>query len=155
VPAFRFTLNGTDTNVDVPADMPLLWVLRETLGLTGTKYGCGIAQCGSCMVHLDGKKAFSCITPISAVAGRRVTTIEGLAQGEDLHPVQRAWLEIDVPQCGYCQSGQIMAAAALLAENPAPSDADIDEAMSGNLCRCGTYNRIRAAIHTAAQGGQS
>jgi isoquinoline 1-oxidoreductase alpha subunit len=152
LPAFRFTLNGTDASVDVPADMPLLWVLRETLGLTGTKYGCGIAQCGSCMVHLDGKKAFSCITPISAVAGRHVTTIEGLARGDELHPVQRAWLDIDVPQCGYCQSGQIMAAAALLADNPAPSDADIDEAMSGNLCRCGTYNRIRAAIHAAAGG---
>jgi aerobic-type carbon monoxide dehydrogenase small subunit (CoxS/CutS family) len=150
VPAYRFTLNGADTSVDVPADMPLLWVLRETLGLTGTKYGCGIAQCGSCMVHLDGKKAFSCITPISAVAGRRVTTIEGISQGDELHPVQQAWLEIDVPQCGYCQSGQIMAAVALLAEKPKPTDADIDDAMSGNLCRCGTYNRIRKAIHEAA-----
>jgi aerobic-type carbon monoxide dehydrogenase small subunit (CoxS/CutS family) len=150
VPAYRFTLNGADTSVDVPADMPLLWVLRESLGLTGTKYGCGIAQCGSCMVHLDGKKAFSCITPISAVAGRRVTTIEGISQGDELHPVQQAWLEIDVPQCGYCQSGQIMAAVALLAEKPKPTDADIDDAMSGNLCRCGTYNRIRKAIHEAA-----
>jgi len=150
VPAYRFTLNGAETSVDVPADMPLLWVLRETLGLTGTKYGCGIAQCGACMVHLDGKKAFSCITPISSVAGRGLTTIEGLAQGDALHPVQQAWLEIDVPQCGYCQSGQIMAAVALLAEKPNPSDADIDDAMSGNLCRCGTYNRIRKAIHEAA-----
>ena len=150
MPAFTFTLNGAETSVDVPADMPLLWVLRETVGLTGTKYGCGIAQCGACMVHLDGKKAFSCITPISSVAGRRVTTIEGIARGDQLHPVQQAWLEIDVPQCGYCQSGQIMAAVALLAEKPAPTDADIDDAMSGNLCRCGTYNRIRKAIHTAA-----
>ncbi|MDH4350923.1 MAG: (2Fe-2S)-binding protein [Gemmatimonadota bacterium] len=150
MPAYRFTLNGAETSVDVPADMPLLWVLRETLGLTGTKYGCGIAQCGACMVHLDGKKAFSCITPISSVAGRGLTTIEGLAQGDALHPVQQAWLEIDVPQCGYCQSGQIMAAVALLAEKPNPSDADIDDAMSGNLCRCGTYNRIRKAIHEAA-----
>ena len=150
MPAYRFTLNGADTTVDVPADMPLLWVLRETLGLTGTKYSCGIAQCGSCMVHLDGEPAFSCILPVSGVEGRRVTTIEGLATGGELHPVQRAWLEVDVPQCGYCQSGQIMVAAALLARNPRPSDADIDDAMSGNLCRCGTYNRIRSAIHVAA-----
>jgi aerobic-type carbon monoxide dehydrogenase small subunit (CoxS/CutS family) len=150
LPAYRFTLNGADTTVDVPADMPLLWVLRETLGLTGTKYSCGIAQCGSCMVHLDGEPAFSCILPVSGVEGRRVTTIEGLATGGELHPVQRAWLEVDVPQCGYCQSGQIMVAAALLARNPRPSDADIDDAMSGNLCRCGTYNRIRSAIHVAA-----
>ena len=152
MPAYRFTLNGTETTVDVPADMPLLWVLRETLGLTGTKYSCGIAQCGSCMVHLDGDPAFSCILPIASIQGRRVTTIEGLARGSELHPVQRAWLEVDVPQCGYCQSGQIMAAAALLARKPNPTDADIDEAMSGNLCRCGTYNRIRAAIHIAAKG---
>jgi len=151
VPTYRFTLNGAAATADVPADMPLLWVLRETLGLTGTKYSCGIAQCGSCMVHLDGEPAFSCILPISSVEGRRVTTIEGLARDGDLHPVQRAWLEVDVPQCGYCQSGQIMAAAALLARNASPSDADIDDAMSGNLCRCGTYNRIRAAIHAAAR----
>lgn len=149
--AFRFTLNGTDTTVDVPADMPLLWVLRETLQLTGTKFGCGIAQCGACMVHLDGATAYACITPIAAVAGKQVVTIEGLAKGDELHPVQRAWLEIDVPQCGYCQSGQIMAAAALLAKQPNPSDAEIDEAMSANLCRCGTYNRIRSAIHAAAK----
>jgi aerobic-type carbon monoxide dehydrogenase small subunit (CoxS/CutS family) len=155
VPAFQFTLNGAETTVDVPGDMPLLWVLRETLGLTGTKYSCGIAQCGSCLVHLDGDPTFSCITPITAVAGRRVTTIEGLASGGALHPVQQAWLEIDVPQCGYCQSGQIMAAAALLARKPDPTDADIDEAMSGNLCRCGTYNRIRAAIHAAATGART
>jgi isoquinoline 1-oxidoreductase subunit alpha len=151
VPPFRFTVNGAETNVDVPADMPLLWVLRETLDLTGTKYGCGIAQCGACMVHVDGEPAFSCITPASSIVGRRVTTIEGLARGTDLHPVQRAWLEVDAPQCGYCQSGQIMAAAALLARTPTPSDGDIDDAMSGNLCRCGTYNRIRAAIHAAAK----
>lgn len=150
MPTVSFTLNGSPTTVDVAADMPLLWVLRDVVGLTGTKFGCGIAQCGSCMVHLDGNTAFSCITPISAVAGRRVTTIEGLATGDTLHPVQRAWIAHDVPQCGYCQSGQLMAAAALLAKNPNPSDADIDEAMSANLCRCGTYNRIRAAIHEAA-----
>jgi len=154
LPAFTFTLNGASTTVDVPGDVPLLWVLRETLGLTGTKFGCGIAQCGSCMVHLDGATAFSCITPIASVAGKTVTTIEGLARGETLHPVQEAWLALDVPQCGYCQSGQMMAAAALLARNPNPTDADIDTAMSGNLCRCGTYNRIRAAIHEAAQGAR-
>jgi aerobic-type carbon monoxide dehydrogenase small subunit (CoxS/CutS family) len=152
VPPYRFALNGAETTVDVPADMPLLWVLRETIGLTGTKYGCGIAQCGACMVHLDGAPTFSCITPIAGVAGRRVTTIEGLARGDELHPVQQAWLEADAPQCGYCQSGQIMAAAALLERNPDPTDEDIDAAMSGNLCRCGTYNRIRAAIHLAAKG---
>jgi aerobic-type carbon monoxide dehydrogenase small subunit (CoxS/CutS family) len=151
MPAYTFTLNGKATTVDVPEDMPLLWALRDVLGLTGTKYGCGIAQCGSCMVHLDGAPAFSCITPVATVAGRRVTTIEGLAGGADLHPVQRAWLDVDVPQCGYCQSGQIMAAAALLERTPKPTDADIDDAMSGNLCRCGTYNRIRAAIHRAAE----
>jgi isoquinoline 1-oxidoreductase alpha subunit len=154
VPEFTFTLNGSATTVDVPADMPLLWVLREVVGLTGTKFGCGIAQCGSCMVHLDGGKAFSCITPINAVAGRHVTTIEGLVDGDTLHPVQQAWLDLDVPQCGYCQSGQIMSAVALLAKNPHPTDADIDEAMSGNLCRCGTYNRIRAAIHRVAEGAE-
>jgi isoquinoline 1-oxidoreductase subunit alpha len=152
VPAFTFTLNGSPTTVHAAADMPLLWVLRDVVGLTGTKFGCGIAQCGSCMVHLDGNPAFSCITPINAVAGRRVTTIEGVASGDTLHRVQQAWLDLDVPQCGYCQSGQIMAAVALLAKTPRPTDADIDEAMSGNLCRCGTYNRIRAAIHQAAEG---
>jgi isoquinoline 1-oxidoreductase alpha subunit len=152
LPAISFTLNGAATTVDVPADVPLLWVLRDTLGLTGTKFGCGIAQCGACMVHLDGATAFSCITPMASVAGKKVTTIEGLAQGDTLHPIQEAWLAIDVPQCGYCQSGQIMAAAALLAKNPNPTDDDIDAGMSGNLCRCGTYNRIRAAIHQAAQG---
>jgi isoquinoline 1-oxidoreductase alpha subunit len=154
MPSYSFTLNGAPTTVDVPEDMPLLWVIREVVGLTGTKYGCGIAQCGSCMVHLDGSPAFSCILPIASVAGRQVTTIEGLARGDLLHPVQQAWLAVDVPQCGYCQSGQIMAAAALLAKTPHPTDADIDAAMSGNLCRCGTYNRIRAAIHRAAEGGR-
>lgn len=152
MPAITFMLNGSPTTVDAAEDMPLLWVLRDVIGLTGTKFGCGIAQCGSCMVHLDGNPAFSCITPINAVAGRRVTTIEGVANGDTLHRVQQAWLDLDVPQCGYCQSGQIMAAVALLAKTPRPTDADIDGAMSGNLCRCGTYNRIRAAIHQAAEG---
>ena len=150
MPSYSFTLNGSPTTVDVPADMPLLWVLRDVLGLTGTKYACGIAACGSCMVHLDGAATVSCILPVASVAGKAVTTIEGLAQGTALHPVQEAWLEVDVPQCGYCQSGQIMAAAALLARTPAPTDEQIDTAMSGNLCRCGTYPRIRAAIHRAA-----
>ncbi|OGL12640.1 MAG: hypothetical protein A3F92_06045 [Candidatus Rokubacteria bacterium RIFCSPLOWO2_12_FULL_71_22] len=129
--------------------MPLLWVLRERLRLTGTKYGCGVALCGACTVHLDGQPIRSCVTPVSAAVGRRVTTIEGLSARTD-HPVQRAWIELDVPQCGYCQSGQILSAAALLARTPAPTDADIDDAMGGNLCRCGTYQRIRAAIHRAA-----
>jgi isoquinoline 1-oxidoreductase alpha subunit len=149
MPAYTFTLNDQRTTVDAPEDMPLLWVLRDLIGLTGTKYGCGIGQCGSCMVHLDGAAAFSCALPIASVASRRVTTIEGLAQGDALHPIQQAWLAVDVPQCGYCQSGQIMAAAALLAKNRHPTDAEIDAAMSGNLCRCGTYNRIRAAIYHA------
>jgi isoquinoline 1-oxidoreductase alpha subunit len=129
--------------------MPLLWVLRDLLGLTGTKFGCGVAQCGACTVHLDGAPLRSCVTPVSAVGGRKITTIEGLSTRGD-HPVQRAWAELDVVQCGYCQSGQIMAAAALLAEKPDPSDAEIDAAMSGNICRCGTYQRIRAAVHRAA-----
>jgi isoquinoline 1-oxidoreductase subunit alpha len=144
-----FNLNGTDTRVDVDADMPLLWVLRDTLGLTGTKFGCGAALCGACTVHLEGAAVRSCVTPVSAVRGRKVTTIEGLSR-DNSHPVQKAWIELDVPQCGYCQSGQIMSAAALLAQTPQPSDADIDAAMSGNICRCGTYQRIRAAIHRAA-----
>jgi aerobic-type carbon monoxide dehydrogenase small subunit (CoxS/CutS family) len=135
--------------VDVPADMPLLWVLRETLGLVGTKYGCGIAQCGSCTVHLDGAPVRSCITRVSAVAGKSVTTIEGLS-AKGTHPLQLAWQELDVPQCGYCQAGQIMAAAALLAKKPKPTNAEIDAAMDGVLCRCGTYLRIRQAIHKAA-----
>jgi isoquinoline 1-oxidoreductase subunit alpha len=129
--------------------MPLLWVLRDTLGLTGTKFGCGVALCGACTVHLEGAAVRSCVTPVSAARGRKVTTIEGLSP-DSRHPVQQAWIELDVPQCGYCQSGQIMTAAALLAQTPQPSDAEIDAAMSGNICRCGTYQRIRAAIHRAA-----
>jgi len=146
----QLSVNGKDTAVDVDPDMPLLWVLRDTLGLTGTKFGCGMALCGACTVHLDGQPIRSCVTPVSAVAARKVTTIEGLSPDRS-HPVQKTWIELDVPQCGYCQSGQIMSAAALLAHSAAPSDADIDTAMSGNLCRCGTYQRIRAAIHRAAQ----
>ncbi|HYM42101.1 MAG TPA: (2Fe-2S)-binding protein [Steroidobacteraceae bacterium] len=145
----KLNVNGKDLSVDVAADMPLLWVLRDTLGLTGTKYGCGKALCGACTVHLGGEPVRSCVTPVSAVGARKVTTIEGLSPDRS-HPVQRAWIELDVPQCGYCQSGQIMSAAALLARNPQPSDADIDQFMSGNICRCGTYQRIRAAIHRAA-----
>ncbi|HWP34097.1 MAG TPA: (2Fe-2S)-binding protein [Thermodesulfobacteriota bacterium] len=149
-------VNGRRHTVDVPPDTPLLWVIRETIGLTGTKFGCGIAQCGACTVHLDGQPIRSCVTPVSAAAGKRVTTIEGLAADGRLHPVQQAWIAEEVPQCGYCQSGQIMSAVALLARTPSPTDADIDEAMAGNICRCGTYQRIRAAIHRAArlmQGG--
>ncbi len=142
-------VNGKRQQVDAAADVPLLWVLREKLGLTGTKYGCGIAVCGACTVQVDGQAVRSCVTPASAVAGKKVTTIEGLSEKTD-HPVQRAWIELDVPQCGYCQSGQIMSAAALLASKPSPTDADIDDAMAGNICRCGTYQRIRAAIHRAA-----
>lgn len=143
------TVNGKAESVDVPPDTPLLWVLRDTLGLTGTKYGCGVAACGACMVHVDGQALQSCVTPMSALGGKRVTTIEGL-DPQGAHPVQLAWREHNTPQCGYCQSGQIMRAAALLADNPHPSDAQIDEAMTGNLCRCGTYLRIRAAIKSAA-----
>ena len=142
-------INGRRVSVDVEEDMPLLWVLRDHLGMTGTKFGCGIAQCGACTVHVDGVATRSCVMPVSAVEGRKITTIEGLG-GE--HPVQQAWKEADVPQCGYCQSGQIMSAAALLERNPSPSDADIDAGMSGNLCRCGTYPRIRRAIKAAAVG---
>jgi aerobic-type carbon monoxide dehydrogenase small subunit (CoxS/CutS family) len=147
--AISFTLNGKSQTVNVSPEMPLLWVLRDTLNLTGTKFGCGMALCGACTVHIDGEPTRSCVTKISEVAGKRVTTIEGLS-ADNSHPVQRAWIEEDVPQCGYCQSGQIMSAAALLAKKPNPSDADIDEAMSGNICRCGTYQRIRKAIHRAA-----
>jgi aerobic-type carbon monoxide dehydrogenase small subunit (CoxS/CutS family) len=144
-----FTLNGKSTTIEVDPDKPLLWVLREDFGLTGTKYGCGMAICGCCTVHLDGDAVRSCVTPISRVAGKRVTTIEGLSQ--DLsHPVQRAWMEIQVPQCGYCQPGQMMSAACLLSQKPKPSDSEITDAMSGNLCRCGTYQRVRQAIHRAA-----
>ena len=143
------TVNGKPEQLDVEPDMPLLWAIREKLALTGTKYACGIAQCGACTVHLDGQPVRSCVTPVSAAAGRRVTTIEGLSASGD-HPVQKAWMEVDVPQCGFCQSGQIMSAVALLASKPAPTDADIDAGMAGNICRCGTYQRIRAAIHQAA-----
>jgi isoquinoline 1-oxidoreductase subunit alpha len=143
-------VNGTDHAVDVSPDTPLLWVIRETLGLTGTKFGCGMAQCGACCVHLDGEAVRSCVTPISRASGKNVTTIEGLSP-DSSHPLQQAWIAEDVPQCGYCQSGQIMAAAVLLRENPHPTDQDIDDAMTGNICRCGTYQRIRAAIHTAAK----
>ena len=146
----KLNVNGKDTEIDVDPDMPLLWVLRDTLGLTGTKFGCGVALCGACTVHLDGQPIRSCVTPVSAIGSKAVTTIEGLSPDRS-HPVQRAWIELDVPQCGYCQSGQIMSAAALLAHTAEPSDAEIDTAMSGNLCRCGTYQRIRAAIHRAAQ----
>ncbi|HEU0225665.1 MAG TPA: (2Fe-2S)-binding protein [Steroidobacteraceae bacterium] len=146
----KLEVNGVTREVDAPADMPLLWVLRDLLHLTGTKYGCGIAQCGACMVHLDGQATRSCITPLAMAKGRRITTIEGLSANGD-HPVQQAWTELDVVQCGYCQSGQIMAAAALLAGNRSPTDADIDTALVGNLCRCGTYQRIRAAVHRAAE----
>ena len=148
-----FTLNGRPTTVDVDPGTPLLWVLRDQLQLTGTKYGCGIAQCGACTVHLDGRAIRSCVTPVSMVSGKRVTTIEGIGETPVGRAIQRAWQEVDVPQCGYCQSGQIMAAAALLAEHPRPSEAQIVAAMDGILCRCGTYNRIRKAILEAAAGG--
>lgn len=143
------TLNGETRRLDVDPDMPLLWVLRDELGLTGTKFGCGVAACGACTVHLDGRAVRTCTLPVAAVAGKSVVTIEGLSQDRG-HPVQQAWVEHQVPQCGYCQSGMIMAAAALLTERPAPSDADIDRAMT-NICRCGTYERVRAAIHSAAR----
>ena len=146
---FTLTVNGKATTVDVPGDMPLLWVLRDVLNLKGTKFGCGIGQCGACTVHLNGQPTRSCVTPVAAVQGAKVTTIEGLSP-DGSHALQRAWEELDVPQCGYCQAGQLMSAAALLAKKADPSDADIDGAMSGNLCRCGTYLRIRAAIHDAA-----
>ena len=145
-----FTLNGKPVNVDDDPATPLLWVLRDSLGLMGTKFGCGMALCGACTVHLDGKAIRSCVAPLARVAGKRVTTIEGLSANLS-HPLQRAWIEVDVPQCGYCQSGQIMSAAVLLAQNAKPTDKDIDEAMSGNICRCGTYTRIRKAIHRAAE----
>ena len=146
---FKLRVNGREREVDVRPDMPLLWVLRDKLKLTGTKYGCGIAQCGACTVHLDGVPTRSCVMPVQAVAGA-VTTIEGLAAEGDPHPLQVAWIEHDVPQCGYCQSGQLMSAAALLESNPKPTDADIDRALAGNYCRCGTYIRIRKAVHSAA-----
>jgi len=148
----KLTVNGVEHDVDASPDMPLLWVIRDLVGLTGTKYGCGLSQCGACTVHLDGSPVKSCVLPVSAVAGRAVTTIEGLSK-DGSHPVQKAWAELDVVQCGYCQSGQIMAAAALLQQVGQPTDQQIDDAMGGNLCRCGTYPRIRAAIHKAASQG--
>ncbi len=144
------SINGVDRQVNAPPDTPLLWVLRDNLGLTGTKFGCGMGLCGACTVHLDGVPVRSCSTPLSEVGAQKVTTIEGLASTHGLHPVQKAWIDRDVPQCGYCQSGQIMAAAALLAEKPRPTDDEIVEAMDGNLCRCGTYLRIREAVRLAA-----
>jgi isoquinoline 1-oxidoreductase alpha subunit len=146
----KLTVNGKAYEVDVPDSMPLLWVLRDVVGLTGTKFGCGVAQCGACTVLLDGQAVRSCVTPVRAVGSRAVTTIEGLS-ADGSHPLQRAWTEVDVVQCGFCQPGQIMAAAALLRQKPRPTDADIDAALDGNLCRCGTYQRIRAAVHRAAE----
>lgn len=149
----KLKVNRKEYNVDVTPDMPLLWVLRDVLGLTGTKYGCGLSQCGACTVHLDGTPIRSCSFPVAAAAGKEITTIEGISENID-HAVQKAWIELQVPQCGYCQSGQIMSAVALLKGNPKPTDADIDAAMQGNLCRCGTYQRIRKAIHRAAELAQ-
>ncbi|AOI73447.1 (2Fe-2S)-binding protein [Burkholderia ubonensis] len=147
----NLNINGAVHAVDAPADMPLLWVLRDLVGLTGTKFGCGIAQCGACTVHLDGVAARACVLPVAAVGERRITTIEAVGATPAGRKMQQAWRELDVVQCGYCQSGQVMAAAALIASNPHPSDADIDAAMAGNICRCGTYNRVRAAIKQAAK----
>ncbi|MDV6167197.1 (2Fe-2S)-binding protein [Flavobacterium sp. DG1-102-2] len=146
----KLTINGKEHSLDADPEMPLLWAIRDLAGLTGTKFGCGVAQCGACMVHLDGDAVRSCVTKVNRAVGKQVITIEGLSQNNN-HPVQQAWAEIDVPQCGYCHSGQIMAAAVLLRDNPNPSDADIDVAMAGNICRCGTYPRIRKAIHAAAE----
>ena len=148
--AITFEINGQSVRVEVEPEKPLLWVLRDDLGLTGTKYGCGMAICGCCIVHLEGDAVRSCVTPVSRVEGQRVTTIEGLSSNLT-HPVQKAWMEIQVPQCGYCQSGQMMSAACLLSQNPKPTDTNIVDAMSGNLCRCGTYQRVRKAIHRAAE----
>jgi isoquinoline 1-oxidoreductase alpha subunit len=149
----ELTVNGVAQTLDADPEMPLLWALRDLLGLTGTKYGCGEALCGACTVHLDGDVVRSCVTPLRRAAGKSVTTIEGLSKAGD-HPLQQAWVELAVPQCGYCQAGQIMSAAALLAANPSPSDEDIDRSLGGNLCRCGTYVRIRAAVKRAAGGGR-
>jgi aerobic-type carbon monoxide dehydrogenase small subunit (CoxS/CutS family) len=146
----KLDINGKVREVDATPDMPLLWVLRDIVGLTGTKFGCGMAQCGACTVHLDGKPVRACVTPVSSVGARKVTTIEGIS-ADGSHPVQRAWAEADVVQCGYCQSGQIMTAVALLDKNAQPSDTDIDAAMAGNICRCGTYQRVREAIHLASR----
>ena len=152
MPNFTFRVNGNEKDVDVTPDTPLLWVLRDSLQLTGTKFGCGAGLCGACSVDINGALTRSCITPVSQVAGKSVTTIEGLG-GNELHPLQKAWIAEDVPQCGYCQSGQIMTAAALLKKTPHPTDQQITEFMSGNICRCGTYERIRRAIHRASAGG--
>lgn len=152
MPKYTLTVNGTQHTVDAPEDMPLLWVLRDMLGLTGSKYGCGIAVCGSCTAHMDDRPIRTCIIPISEVGNAKITTIEGLSANGD-HPLQKAWIEMDVPQCGYCQTGQIMSAAALLKAKPRPTDAEIDAAMRDNVCRCGTYQRIRQAIHLVAKGG--
>ena len=146
----RFSINGRTVDVDADPNTPLLWVIREQVGLTGTKYGCGVAQCGACTVHIDGAAVRSCAMPVSAVAGKQITTIEGLATGGTLHKVQKAWVDHDVPQCGYCQTGMIMAVAALLREKPRPTDADIDAAIT-NICRCGTFQQVREAIHAAAK----
>ena len=150
MPNYTVTVNGAQHDLDADESMPLLWALRDILGLVGTKYGCGIAQCGACTVHVDGAPVRSCVVRVADVVGKSVRTIEGLVEGKRLHPLQQAWINMDVAQCGYCQAGQIMSAAALLQENPNPTDADIDTAMEGNYCRCGTYNRIRQAIHAAA-----
>lgn len=152
MPKYTLTVNGTQHTVDAPEDMPLLWVLRDMLGLTGSKYGCGIAICGTCTAHMNDRPIRTCITTISEVGDAKITTIEGLSANGD-HPLQKAWIEMDVPQCGYCQAGQIMSAAALLKAKPRPTDAEIDAAMRDNVCRCGTYPRIRKAIHLAAKGG--
>jgi len=150
MPEYTLNVNNKDYKIDVDPQMPLLWAIRDYVGLKGTKFGCGIAQCGACTVHLDGTPIRSCSFPASAAAGKKITTIEGISENID-HAVQKAWIEMQVPQCGYCQSGQIMSAVALLKKKPNPSDADIDAAMQGNLCRCGTYQRIRSAIHRAAE----
>jgi len=153
--AMRLNVNGKEHDVnDIDEATPLLWVLRDTLGLVGTKYGCGVAQCGACTVHLNGAPVRSCSVPVSSVGDQKITTIEGLAQDGKLHALQQAWIDYDVPQCGYCQAGQLMSAAALLKSKPTPTDGDIDAAMNGNLCRCGTYIRIRKAIHAAAKSGE-
>jgi len=150
---YKLSVNGKAVSVDVPAEMPLLWVIREVLNLPGTKFGCGMSMCGACTVHVNGEAARSCVTSIAEVNGKQVTTIEGLATST-LHPLQKAWLDVDVAQCGYCQAGQLMAAAALLKKHPNPTDAEIDSGMEGNICRCGTYLRIREAIHKAAAGNR-
>jgi isoquinoline 1-oxidoreductase alpha subunit len=152
MPSYTLTVNGTRHTLDLPEDMPLLWVLRDVLGLTGAKYGCGVGVCGACAAMLDDEAVRTCTTPVSAVGNAKVTTIEGLSKDAS-HPVQKAWMEMDVPQCGYCQTGQIISAASLLKKTPRPTDAQIDEAMKFNICRCGTYPRIRKAVHLAAKGG--